>query len=175
MNTAQKIERTVDDRFYETHGYARPSDTWLRDEFGGRIVESSNYDAGNGGFSLSPTDVWEFPDGSRLSVSYRLTEVVQTAAAAVAAEIDGLTPDFCRRNADADLLEEFDDTHGPYIAMIGTIARRLNVETPYVLVGVADDDDSAFRISVSLSPGSVDAEFWAEVDAELSRRAKCDV
>lgn len=45
--------------------YIRPSNSSLR-EAGGELVSSSN---DNGGYSHSPTDLWEFPDGSRLLVT----------------------------------------------------------------------------------------------------------
>ena len=55
----------------ETWGveYARPTGKSLR-EAGGVLISSSNDGAGNGSWSHSPTDVWEFPDGSRLRVTY---------------------------------------------------------------------------------------------------------
>ena len=46
--------------------YVRPQDSLLR-EAGGELVASSN---DNGSYSHSPTDLWEFPDGSRLRVAY---------------------------------------------------------------------------------------------------------
>ena len=51
----------------ETWGveYARPSNSSLR-AAGGVLISSSN---DNGGYSHSPTDLWEFPDGSRLRVT----------------------------------------------------------------------------------------------------------
>ena len=51
----------------ETWGvdYVRPQDSLLR-EAGGELISSSN---DNGGGSHSPTDLWEFPDGSRLLVT----------------------------------------------------------------------------------------------------------
>lgn len=45
--------------------YVRPQDSLLR-EIGGVLIDSSNE---NGGYSHSPTDLWEFPDGSRLRVT----------------------------------------------------------------------------------------------------------
>ena len=52
----------------ETWGveYARPTGKSLR-EAGGELVASSN---DKGGYSHSPTEIWEFPDGSRLRVTY---------------------------------------------------------------------------------------------------------
>ena len=46
--------------------YVRPQDSLLR-EAGGVLISSSN---DNGGYSHSPTDLWEFPDGSRLRVAF---------------------------------------------------------------------------------------------------------
>ena len=45
--------------------YVRPQDSLLR-EAGGELVASSN---DNGSYSHSPTEMWEFPDGSRLRVT----------------------------------------------------------------------------------------------------------
>ena len=55
----------------ETWGveYIRPSNSSLR-AAGGVLVSSSNDGAGNGSWSHSPTDLWEFPDGSRLEVAF---------------------------------------------------------------------------------------------------------
>ena len=46
--------------------YVRPQDSLLR-AAGGELVASSN---DNGSYSHSPTEMWEFPDGSRLRVTY---------------------------------------------------------------------------------------------------------
>ena len=48
--------------------YSRPRDSELRDEFGGSLVSSSN--DGESIISFSPTDVWEFEDGSRVEIAY---------------------------------------------------------------------------------------------------------
>ena len=48
--------------------YCRPSNSSLR-AAGGELISSSNDGAGNGSWSHSPTDMWEFPDGSRLQVT----------------------------------------------------------------------------------------------------------
>ena len=48
--------------------YCRPRDSELRDEFGGRMISSSN--DGESIISFSPTDVWEFEDGSRVEIGY---------------------------------------------------------------------------------------------------------
>ena len=55
----------------ETWGveYIRPSNSSLR-AAGGVLVSSSNDGAGNGSWSHSPTDLWEFPDGSQLEVAF---------------------------------------------------------------------------------------------------------
>ena len=55
----------------ETWGveYVRPQNSLLR-EAGGVLISSSNDGAGNGSWSHSPTDLWEFPDGSRLEVAF---------------------------------------------------------------------------------------------------------
>ena len=47
--------------------YRRPRDGELRD-FGGRLISSSN--DGESIISFSPTDVWEFEDGSRVEIAY---------------------------------------------------------------------------------------------------------
>jgi hypothetical protein len=69
MNTAQ----TIIDASYLDEGYNRPSDTFLLDS-GGIKTNSSNWDEEGciitSGYSFSPTDVWEFPDGSKLIVDY---------------------------------------------------------------------------------------------------------
>lgn len=59
---------------YDDDGnYCRPSDLALGTA-GGIKTESSNWDADGAtvpsGYSFSPTDVWEFPDGSSLVVDY---------------------------------------------------------------------------------------------------------
>ena len=46
--------------------YVRPQGSLLR-EAGGELVTSSN---DNGSYSHSPTEMWEFPDGSRLRVTH---------------------------------------------------------------------------------------------------------
>ena len=48
--------------------YCRPWGFQLR-ALGGVCLESSNDGAGNGSWSHSPTELWEFPDGSRLEVA----------------------------------------------------------------------------------------------------------
>ena len=48
--------------------YSRPRDSELREEFGGSLVSSSN--DGESIISFSPTDVWEFEDGSRVEIAY---------------------------------------------------------------------------------------------------------
>lgn len=55
----------------ETWGveYIRPSNSSLR-AAGGVLVSSSNDGAGNGSWSHSPTELWQFPDGSRLEVAF---------------------------------------------------------------------------------------------------------
>ena len=54
--------------------YRRPRDSELRDEFGGRMISSSNDGASL--VSFSPTDVWEFPDGSRAEIGCSIAEVL---------------------------------------------------------------------------------------------------
>ena len=49
--------------------YARPLGCELR-ALGGVCLESSNDGAGNGSWSHSPTELWEFPDGSQLEVAF---------------------------------------------------------------------------------------------------------
>lgn len=52
--------------------YARLSDRYLR-SLGGRLVASSN--DGESIVSCSPTDTWEFPDGSRAIIGYAVADV----------------------------------------------------------------------------------------------------
>ena len=54
--------------------YCRPMDGELREEFGGRMVSSANDGASL--LSFSPTDVWEFPDGSRVEIGCSIAEVL---------------------------------------------------------------------------------------------------
>ena len=49
--------------------YIRPQDSLLR-EAGGVLIASSNDGAGNGSWSHSPTELWQFPDGSQLEVAF---------------------------------------------------------------------------------------------------------
>lgn len=51
----------------EDGGYCRPRDSEIA-AFGGRLVSSSN--DGEAVISFSPTDVWEFEDGSRAEIAY---------------------------------------------------------------------------------------------------------
>ena len=46
--------------------YSRPCDSEIA-AFGGRLISSSN--DGESVISFSPTDVWEFPDGSLAEIS----------------------------------------------------------------------------------------------------------
>ncbi len=57
--------------------YARLSDRYLR-SLGGRLVDSSN--DGESITSFSPTDTWEFPDGSRAIIGYAVADVAFAAA-----------------------------------------------------------------------------------------------
>ena len=72
LTSAEKVVRFAysmrDDGFY-----CRPRDGELRD-FGGRLISSSNDGASL--VSCSPTDVWEFPDGSRVEIGYSNAEVI---------------------------------------------------------------------------------------------------
>ena len=52
--------------------YARLSDRYLR-SIGGRLVASSN--DGESILSFSPTETWEFPDGSKAVIGYSMAEV----------------------------------------------------------------------------------------------------
>ena len=70
----------------EDGGYCRPRDSELRDEFGGRMISSSN--DGESIISFSPTDVWEFEDGSRVEIGYSDATVIAGAAMAVVREGD---------------------------------------------------------------------------------------
>lgn len=54
--------------------YCRPMDFELREEFGGKMVASGNDEASL--ISFSPTDVWEFEDGSRAEVGCSIATVL---------------------------------------------------------------------------------------------------
>ena len=86
-NTLTSAEKVV--RFAysmrEDGFYCRPRDGELRD-FGGRLISSSN--DGESIISFSPTDVWEFGDGSRVEVGYSDAKVIAGAAMAVVREGD---------------------------------------------------------------------------------------
>ncbi len=56
----------------EMGDYARLSDRYLR-SLGGRLVASSN--DGESILSFSPTETWEFPDGSKAVIGYSMAEV----------------------------------------------------------------------------------------------------
>lgn len=69
-----KTKETIAHRFVLDSGswdgeYCRPWGADLR-RAGGVCIRSSNDGAGNSGWSHSPTEEWEFPDGSRLEVGY---------------------------------------------------------------------------------------------------------
>lgn len=71
MTTAEKVVA----QSYENGKmgeYGRLSDRYLR-SLGGRLTASSN--DGEYIVSFSPTDTWEFPDGSRAIVGYSMAEV----------------------------------------------------------------------------------------------------
>ena len=53
--------------------YSRPRYSELRD-FGGRLISSSN--DGASFVSFGPTDVWEFPDGSRAEIGCSIATVL---------------------------------------------------------------------------------------------------
>ena len=53
--------------------YSRPRDSEIA-AFGGRLVSSSN--DGESVISFSPTDVWEFPDGSRAEIGCSIATVL---------------------------------------------------------------------------------------------------
>ena len=69
-NARETIARRIE-RESGTWGceYRRPWGWYLRD-LGGVCLESSNDGAGNGSWSHSPTELWEFPDGSQLEVAF---------------------------------------------------------------------------------------------------------
>ena len=66
---------------YDRFKYVRPSNSSLTSR-GGRCVESSNTNAGNSGWSFSPTELWVFPDGSYLEVGYSMCNEVWEGATA---------------------------------------------------------------------------------------------
>ena len=69
-NARETIAQTLERESGSCEGeYARPLGFQLR-ALGGVCLESSNDGAGNGSWSHSPTDLWEFPDGSRLAVAF---------------------------------------------------------------------------------------------------------
>lgn len=55
--------------------FSRPRDPEVA-AFGGRLVSSSN--DGEAVISFSPTDVWEFEDGSRAQIAYSDASVLMT-------------------------------------------------------------------------------------------------
>ena len=63
----------------ETDEYVRPLESSLK-ECGGILVESSNWNSDGSqkttGISFSPTELWEFADGSVLRVSHSGCEVM---------------------------------------------------------------------------------------------------
>ena len=65
--------------------YSRPRDSEIA-AFGGRLISSSN--DGESVISFSPTDVWEFEDGSRVEIGCSNAEVIAGAAMAVVREGD---------------------------------------------------------------------------------------
>ena len=70
MNTKITIaQRFVQDSRTEGPDYVRPAAADLR-AAGGVCVESANDNARGGSWSHSPTEWWEFPDGSRLEVAF---------------------------------------------------------------------------------------------------------
>lgn len=72
MTTADEVVAQSYDNG-EMGEYARLSDRYLR-SLGGRLVDSSN--DGESIVSFSPTDTWEFPDGSRAIIGYAMAELV---------------------------------------------------------------------------------------------------
>ena len=84
--------------------YCRPRDSELRDEFGGRMISSSN--DGESIISFSPTDVWEFEDGSRVEIGYSDAEVIAGAALAVVREGDQTIGAWSIETAPTRLLKE---------------------------------------------------------------------
>lgn len=67
-----QVQETIAGRFVRESGdwdgdYARPWGAALR-KAGGVCIHSSNDEAGS--WSHSPTEEWEFPDGSRLEVGF---------------------------------------------------------------------------------------------------------
>ena len=66
--------------------YRRPRDSELREEFGGRLISSSNDGASL--VSCSPTDVWAFEDGSQAEIGCSIASAIAEAALAVVREGD---------------------------------------------------------------------------------------
>lgn len=67
LTTAARVVRFAHS-LREDGFYCRPKDSEIREEFGGSLVSSSN--DGAAVTSFSPTDVWEFEDGSRVEIAY---------------------------------------------------------------------------------------------------------
>ena len=84
LTSAEKVVRFAYS-MREDGFYCRPRDGELRD-FGGRLISSSN--DGESIISFSPTDVWEFEDGSRVEIAYSDATVIAGAALAVVREGD---------------------------------------------------------------------------------------
>lgn len=66
LTSAEKVVRFAYS-LREDGSYCRPRDGEIR-AFGGRMISSSN--DGESIISFSPTDVWEFEDGSRVEIAY---------------------------------------------------------------------------------------------------------
>ena len=74
MKAQAQVQESIAGRFERESGewdgeYARPNGATLR-AAGGVCLQSSNDGAGNGSWSHSPTEAWEFPDGSILEVGF---------------------------------------------------------------------------------------------------------
>ncbi len=60
---SQTIAQQIEAESYDEDGYSRPSPA-------GKLIWSSNWHSGTSGWSFSPTEIYEFEDGSKLEVGY---------------------------------------------------------------------------------------------------------
>ena len=102
--------------------YVRPQDSLLR-EAGGELVASSN---DNGSYSHSPTDLWEFPDGSRLRVAYSDCGECRKWRVVIANTFTSKMPDLSGGRIDAqfcpvtpDIIKDYIEESGSFESFVG--------------------------------------------------------
>lgn len=78
MNTKRSIARQIHDIAYAKTYYSRPPKAEL-EAYGGVCTYSSN-DGNHSGWSFSPTEEWEFPDGSVIEIGYSAADVLSRHA-----------------------------------------------------------------------------------------------